>query len=153
MNHEDYFKEAGKEASKALCKRDKCGAIIVINNKIIGRGYNAPPKDMEENCKCDLDLILSKKKKSDRTCCLHAEWRAIIDAIKKTPKLSGSTLYFVRVDESGNLKYSKEPYCTVCSRLVLDVDIKLFGLWTIDGPKLFPTKEYNDMSYSFHGSE
>lgn len=152
MTHEDYFREAGKEAQKALCKRDKCGAIIVLDSIIIGRGYNAPPNDAKENCKCELELTISKKPKSDRTCCLHAEWRAIIDALKKKPILTNAILYFVRIDERGALKYSGEPYCTVCSRLALDIGIASFGLWRSDGGVLFPTKEYNDMSYAFHGT-
>lgn len=41
MNHEDYMKEALDLARKALLKGEvPVGAIIVLNNKIIGRGYN-----------------------------------------------------------------------------------------------------------------
>ena len=150
MTHEDYFIEAGKVAEQALCLRDKCGAVVVSSCEIIGRGYNAPPLDDIENRKCHLDLVMSQKPKSDRTCCLHAEWRAILEAVK-TDTIIGSTLYFVRVDEEGNLKQSNGvPYCTVCSRLALDTGIAYFGLWTKDGAKMFPTKEYNEISYQFH---
>ncbi|MCX6755080.1 MAG: deaminase [Candidatus Nomurabacteria bacterium] len=150
MNHEDYFKEAGIEAEKSLCLRDKCGAIIVLGDKIIGRGFGAPVNDDITQRKCHLNLINSKKPKSDRTCCLHAEWRAIIDAIKNMKDITGSTLYFTRVDEEGNILKSGEPYCTVCSRLALDNGIKYFALWHDDGIKLYNTKEYNDLSYEFH---
>lgn len=150
MTHEDYFKEAGKVAEQALCLRDKCGAVIVFEGEIIGKGYNAPPKDDIAERKCHLDLVVSLKPKSDRTCCLHAEWRAILDALP-TGKIVGSTLYFVRVNDEGQLKESDGiPYCTVCSRLALDTGIKFFGLWTKLGSKLFLTKEYNDISYAFH---
>lgn len=150
MNHEDYFKEAGIEAEKALCLRAKCGSIIVLDNKVIGRGFNAPVNNDLNQRKCNLDLIDSKKPKSDRTCCLHAEWRAIIDAIKNIKDITGSTLYFTRVDEEGDILKSGEPYCTVCSRLALDNGIKYFALWHDDGIKLYDTKEYNDLSYEFH---
>ena len=150
MTHEDYFKEAGRVAEKALCLRDKCGAVIVVSGEIIGKGYNAPPLDDIDYRKCHLELAESMKPKSDRTCCMHAEWRAILDALP-TGKIIDSTLYFVRVDDEGSIKESNGiPYCTVCSRLALDTGIAYFGLWTNEGAKMFETKEYNEISYQFH---
>ena len=153
-SHEDYFIEAGKEAEKALCLRDtppdRCGSVVVKDGVVVGRGYNAPPLDDITQRRCHLDLRISDKPKSDRTCCIHAEWRAILDAVKNQ-KAEGSILYFVRVDSEGNLKTSNSvPYCTVCSRLALDTGIKEFGLWTKEGAKFFDTKTYNDLSYAFH---
>ncbi len=150
MINEDYFKEAVVEAKKSLCLRDKCGAVIVFDGEIVGRGYNAPPQDDVLQRKCHLELVHSDKPKSDRTCCMHAEWRAILDAVANG-KAKGSTLYFVRVDEEGKIKSSNGiPYCTVCSRLALDVGIASFGLWKKDGAKMFDTKIYNNLSYQFH---
>ena len=142
--------EAAKEAMKALCLRAKCGSVVVLNGEIIGRGYNAPPQDDISQRKCELDLVESKKPKSDRTCCMHAEWRAILDALKNKKDISGSTLYFTRVDEAGNILKSGEPYCTVCSRLALDSGIAYFALWHEEGIKKYDTKTYNDISYRFH---
>ena len=123
MQHEDYFKEAGEVAKKALCLRDKCGAVIVKEGIIIGKGYNAPPCDDLSKRKCQLDLVISSKPKSDRTCCMHAEWRAIIESLS-SGGITGSTLYFVRIDDEGSIKSSSGiPYCTVCSRLALDTGI------------------------------
>lgn len=147
---EHFFKEAAKEAEKALCLRDKCGAVIVLENIIIGRGYNAPPNDDISQRKCGDDYGISPKPKSDRTCCMHAEWRAIIDAIRNRGDISGSVLYFTRIDDGGNILKSGKPYCTVCSRLALDTRIKFFGLWHEEGVKFYETQEYNDLSYQFH---
>jgi deoxycytidylate deaminase len=150
MNHQDYFSLAGEEAKKALCLRDKCGAVIVLDGDIVGRGYNAPPGDDVSERRCHLELTYSDKPKSDRTCCMHAEWRAILDAVANG-KAKGSALYFVRVDTLGNLKYSNGvPYCTVCSRLALDTGIAFFALYTKEGGKVWDTKKYNDLSYEFH---
>ncbi len=149
MSPESYFKEAGKEAKKSLCLRDKCGAVVVLNNEVIGRGFSGPAGGISER-KCELTFSHSKKPKSDVTCCVHAEWRAIIEAIRNRKDISGSTLYFTRVDEKGNLLKSGEPYCTVCSRLALDSGVKFFALCQEVGIKLFETKEYNDISYQFH---
>ncbi len=148
--HEQYFFEAGEVAKNALCLRDRCGAIIVSNGEIVARGYNAPPNDNILKRKCTLELRESRKPKSDRTCCLHAEWRAIILAVKSGKSLLGSTLYFTRIDKDGNLKRSGSPYCTVCSRLALDVGIEYFALWQDSGVVVFTTDDYNDESYQFH---
>ena len=150
MNNEDYFNEAGKVAEQSLCLRDKCGAIVVLKGEIIGRGFGAPANNDITYRKCELNLVNSKKPKSDRTCCIHAEWRAIINAIKNKKDINGSTLYFTRVDEKGNILKSGEPYCTVCSRLALDNGIKYFVLWHESGIKLYDTNEYNELSYGFH---
>ena|SRR3989344_620374 len=148
--HEEYFKIAGEEAKKALCLRDRCGSIIVSNGEIIGRGYNAPPKDDISQRRCEDEFKPSPKPKSDRTCCVHAEWRAILDAVRNIKDISGSTLYFTRVDDGGNILMSGKPYCTVCSRFALDTGIKYFGLWHEEGIRLYETLEYNKLSYNFH---
>jgi deoxycytidylate deaminase len=150
MADEDYFNEAAKVAQKALCLRDKCGAVVVLNNKIIGEGFNGPAGDSATAQKCELDLLNTIKPKSDRTCCVHAEWRAVIDAVRRKGDIRGSTIYFTRVDDEGNILKSGEPYCTVCSRLALDTGIKYFALRHDTGIKLYDTDEYNDLSYKFH---
>jgi len=143
------MKKAAGIADKALCLKAKCGAIIVKDGEIIGEGYNAPPLDKEENRTCDKEFSPGKLK-YDKTCCMHAEWRAIMDALKRnSKKIKGSTLYFTRVDESGNIKKSGKPYCTVCSRMVLDAGIEKFVLWHEEGICEYPTGEYNRLSYEY----
>jgi len=149
-NNESFFELAGKEAKKSLCLRDKCGAVVVKNGEVVGRGYNAPPNDDISQRMCQTDYRTSLKPKSDRTCCVHAEWRAILDAVRNYSDISGSALYFTRIDQNGNLQRSGQPYCTVCSRLALDAGIKYFGLWHEEGIKLYDTKEYNLLSYDFY---
>lgn len=137
-------------ARRSLCKRGMIGAVVVLDGEIVGRGYNAPPNDDEGNRMCHTDYRTSSKPKSDRTCCVHAEWRAIIDALRRNPdKIKGSTLYFTRVDKNGNILKSGRPYCTVCSRLALDSGISVFVLWHEEGIKEYPTDEYNKLSYQY----
>ncbi len=147
----DYFREAEKESEKSLCMRSKCGTIIVdADGTIIGRGYNAPPQDDISVRHCDRKHELSDTFKSDKTCCVHAEQRAIIDALKNNSgKLKGATLYFVRLDDNGNMKYSGKPYCTICSKMALDVGIKYFVLYHMDGAGIYDTKEYNELSFAY----
>ena len=149
QGHEQFFLEAGREAEQSLCLRDRCGAVVALNGAIIGRGFNAPPKNDIALRKCALDFKESRKPKLDRTCCVHAEWRAIIDALRCARNLERCILYFARVDENGMIK-SGEPYCTVCSRLAMDTGIAQFGLWHEAGIRLYDTTEYNELSYQFH---
>lgn len=145
-----WMMEAGKVAEKALCLKAKCGTVIVKDGKIIGEGYNAPPLDRESNRTCLNTYDFSGKPEFDRTCCMHAEWRAILDALRRNPKeIIGSKLYFTRVDSGGAIKKSGEPYCTVCSRFALDCGVSEFILWQEKGMASYPTGEYNKVSYSY----
>lgn len=143
------MQSAAELAKRATCHRAKCGTVIVANNTIIGRGYNAPPLDNEANRTCDVKPGPGKPK-YDRTCCVHAEWRAILDAVGHHPKeIIGSTLYFTRVNERGEIKKSGQPFCTVCSRLALDAGVAKFVLWHEAGIAEYPTAEYNTLSYHY----
>lgn len=150
MDHERYFKLAAKVAKQATCTHAHCGAVIVSGVEVIGRGYNAPPLNDESQRMCSKKFDNSKRPGYDTTCCVHAEWNAIIDALKNnSDKVEGSTLYFMRVSEKGELTDAGLPFCTVCSRLALQSGIKYFGLWN-DGPQMFDAKKYNKLSYKFH---
>ena len=145
----NWMEKAAKVAEKALCLKAKCGVVIVKDGEIIGEGYNAPPLDKEENRVCNKDFGPSKPK-YDKTCCMHAEWRAVIDTLKRnSEKIEGSKLYFTRVDDSGKIKKSGEPLCTVCSRIALDVGIEKFVLWHDKGICEYSTDEYNLLSYQY----
>ncbi|MFA5172957.1 MAG: deaminase [Candidatus Paceibacterota bacterium] len=144
-----WMNKAAEIAKKALCLKAKCGTVIVKDGEIIGEGYNSPPLDQEENRTCNTEFGLGKPK-YDRTCCMHAEWRAIMDASRQNPeKIKGSKLYFTRVDENGKIKKSGKPYCTVCSRMALDAGIEKFVLWHEEGVCEYPTDEYNRFSYQY----
>ncbi|MDO8511434.1 MAG: hypothetical protein Q7S55_04690 [Nanoarchaeota archaeon] len=145
-----YIEDAATAAAYASCFRSKCGSVIVKNDQIIGKGYNAPPLDVKlEYCLKD---SLPLNFKSDKTCCMHAEQRAIMDALQHHPdKLPGSRLYFIRLDEQGQKKKSGDPYCTICSKFSLDAGIGEFVLWREEGLCVYDTVEYNELSFKFRG--
>jgi len=143
-----YIDEAAQIALSSNCLRSRCGAVIVKDNKVIGKGFNSPPKNKHLNY-CHKDNLPSSFK-SDRTCCIHAEQRAIMDALKNAPKkINGSRIYFIRLDEHGNKKRAGKPYCTICSKLALDVGIAEFVLWHEKGICVYDTEEYNTLSFQF----
>lgn len=147
-SHLRFIHEAERVATEALCLRARCGAVIVSGDEIIGRGSNGPPGDVVGDRKCERARLLPQNHVHDRTCCVHAEWRAITDALKTRPeKVKSSTLYFARIDTDGTSIPSGEPYCTVCSRLALDVGIAHFVLLQVDGVRRYDTYEYNEISY------
>lgn len=179
---ETYMGHAAAEACKSQCERAHCGSIVVASDGVImGWGYNSPPgqffpkwngKDWipvnTDRCACDKSKYHSKV--TDKTCCVHAEQRAILNAMsnasgmaEKQPCIwsewscgirddlrnSFDRLFFTRVDENGMCKRSGKPYCTICSKMALDVGIREFNLWHEDGIYAYPTDEYNRLSYEY----
>jgi len=149
-----YFEKAANQARLATCHRAKCGAIVVAKNgEIIGEGFNCPPLNREDLRLCESDFDLSIKPKYDKTCCIHAEWNAIISALKNFgSKIDGGTLYFMRVDNDGKWTDAGKPFCTVCSRLAVQSGLKNFALWDEINkiPKIYDVIEYNRESYNYY---
>jgi deoxycytidylate deaminase len=145
-----YISKATKVAQNATCERSKCGSVIVQLDEIIGSGFNSPPQDLEKQRRCSYSKDFYHKKVTDKTCCVHAEQRAIMDALKNNPnKLFGSSLYFNRFNDNGTPSRAGEPYCTICSKMALDVGIAEFVLWHDKGVCAYDTKEYNTLSFQF----
>ena len=145
-----YFEAAAGVAKNATCTNGLCGTVIVKDGKIIGEGYNGPAFNNEENRTCDSTWDLELKPKFDKTCCTHAEWRAIINACKNNPdKVQGSTLYFMRVNDQGDFTDAGDPYCTTCSRLTLESGISNFALWNESGADVYDSVDYNRHSYAY----
>lgn len=145
-----FLRETIEVAKKATCGRSKCGAIIVKDGIIIGKGFNSPPKELESQRRC-----LSKKseydlKVTDKTCCIHAEQRAMFDTLKlNSEEILGSILYFIRLDEKNEIMYAGKPYCTICSKMALDLGVKEFVLMHEEGIGVYNTEEYNNLSFNY----
>lgn len=147
-----YLGLAAKVAQKATCLRAKCGTIIIKNSKIIGKGFNSPPGNLESQRRCLRKHELHPTFKSDKTCCVHAEQRAIMNALIKNPKeLKGSRLYFMRLTERNEIEFSVKPYCTICSKMTLDAGISEIVLWHKESICLYNSEEYNDLSFAYKG--
>ena len=147
-----HFQGAAKVALQSTCHRSRCGSVIIKKGELIGSGFNSPPLQKEEQRKCSNSKDLYHLKVTDKTCCVHAEQRAIIDALKNNSvKLAGSQLYFIRLDEQGTITKAGQPYCTICSKLALEVGIKEFVLWHDQGICSYGTEEYNLLSFKFGG--
>jgi deoxycytidylate deaminase len=143
-----YFEAAAEVAKDATCLRAKCGSVIVKDSVIIGLGYNSPALNNEDQRVCTAEMDTKLKPKYDKTCCIHAEWRAVLDACKtNADKLGGSVLYFMRINEAGEFTEAGDPFCTVCSRLTMEAGVAEFALYNNNGADIYPLDEYNLKSY------
>lgn len=141
-------------AKKSTCQRAKCASIIVKDGEIIGEGFNGPPANMESQRRCSFDKFKYDSKITDKTCCIHAEQRAIMDALSKNrDKIKDSKIYFARLNEEGSLEKAGPPYCTICSKMALDVGIKEFILSHKEGICAYKTDEYNSLSFNFKSTK
>jgi len=149
-----FLEKAAEVARGATCERAKCGSVIVKDDEIIGVGFNSPPHNDESQRRCACEKSEYHQKVTDKTCCIHAEQRAIMDVLRKNPdKIIGSRLYFIRLDVDGNMTRAGEPYCTICSKMALDVGVAEFVLWHERGACVYDTGEYNDLSFQFGKQE
>ncbi len=145
-----FIRTAADVAKNATCIRAKCGSVIVNKGEIIGSGFNSPPAGLESQRRCSIPKNTYDIKVTDKTCCVHAEQRAIMDALSRNPdKIKGSRLYFIRLDKSGNNEKAGKPYCTICSKMALDSGISEFVLWHEKGVCVYDTQEYNSLSYNY----
>lgn len=145
-----YFRKSVELAEKSTCGKSRCGSVIVRNEQIIGRGFNSPAKNLEDQRRCSRNKNSYNKKVTDKTCCIHAEQRAIMDALCKNPgKIIGAKLYFIRLGTNGKPSFAGKPYCTICSKMALDAGIKEFILWHKKGICSYETDQYNLLSYEY----
>jgi dCMP deaminase len=145
-----YINIAKEYAIKSTCLRRKCGSIVVSDDEIIGVGFNSPVNNLESQRRCSNNKDLYDKRITDKTCCVHAEERAMIDALSRnTDKIKGSRIYYVSVDNNDNIMESGEPYCTLCSKMALEIGIKEFVLYKKDYICVYDTEEYNTLSYKY----
>ncbi len=146
-----YIELAAIVAQDSTCHRSQCGSIIVKNELIIGKGYNSPPGG-ERIDECFKDK-LPPSFKSDRTCCMHAEERAVMDALRNhADKIEGSRLYFIRLSGEGKPVQAGLPYCTICSKMTLEAKVGEFVLWHEQGICVYNTTEYNELSFLYGGN-
>jgi len=145
--HSFFLAMAEIEARKATCLERKCGAVLEKDGKIIGRGFNSPPGNLESQRRCGLDKSSLDQEITDKSCCVHAEERAIMDAPKDRRR--GSVMYFTSVGDDGHRLFSGEPYCTKCSKSALDAGVASWVLEHEEGIVIYGAEEYNDLSFSY----
>lgn len=148
-DHSGILDKCIEMAKESDCQRSQCGSVIVRDGRIIGVGCNT--KTINEGGSCIKDILPSSFK-SDRTCCIHAEQAAILDALKyREGGINGSEVYFIRLDKEGQPMAADDPYCTICSKMALWAGVYYFCLW--DGKQWngYGIHYYNKLSFQHAG--
>lgn len=141
------------QARNATCARRHCGAVVVKDGVILGEGFNSPAGGDRSVVRCQCNKTQYHPKVTDKTCCMHAEVRAMLAALSRySEKVPGATLFFASVDSNGRKLFSSHPYCTLCSKMALDIGLKEFVLWHATGITAYATAEYNELSYAYQES-
>jgi deoxycytidylate deaminase len=142
-----HLDQAALLAQSSGCFRRRCGALI-WKYSTVGVGFNSPPPNGQ--CRCRVEKSVYHEKVVDKTCCTHAEVKAVLDGLRQRPDgLAGSVMYFTSVDGSNQRQFSGEPYCTLCSKLALEVGIAYWVLEHSDGIYQYEAGYYHELSYRF----
>jgi dCMP deaminase len=107
-----YMDLASSLALRSHCVKQKVGAVLTKDTRIISLGYNGPPAGTHN---CDEEWPengCARDRKGSCYLALHAEANAILYAAKNKTDLEGSTLYV-----------TLSP-CLSCARIILSVGIK-----------------------------
>lgn len=159
-----YFRIACDTAMDSGCLKSRCGAVLVnvplfvrpsqdalFLSSLVAVGFNGPPQNDPAYRRCGETTPSLEHPKAGRTCCVHAEVRALLSAPRE--RIRDATLYFARVDETGALSPSGRPWCTECSKLALDLGVKTWVLWHADGPAEYDADHYDWLSNQYDAYE
>ena len=142
-----WFDKAAEVAARSLCKRALCGSIIVKDGELLAEGFNSPPQDNGLYRTCTNEYDIPAGFRHDRTCCIHAEQRAILNAARAGREITGARIYFVAVDGQGTKLLANEMKCTICGRAVLDAGLAEFAFYTAEGVRVYHPAEVDRLSY------
>jgi dCMP deaminase len=107
-----YMNLAESLAQKSHCVKQKVGAVLTKDTRIVSLGYNGPPAGTHN---CDEEWPqegCARDRKGSCSLALHAEANAILYAAKNKVDMDGSTLYV-----------TLSP-CLPCARIIFSVGVK-----------------------------
>ncbi len=125
---DEYFMEIARVvAHRSTCLRNKVGAVIVRDKRILSTGYNGAPHNMEHcldiGCMRDQQNIASGTR--HEVCrAVHAEQNAIIQSALHGISIKDATIYCTH-----------QP-CILCAKMLINAHIK-----RVVFEKSYPDKE------------
>ncbi|WP_135603894.1 cytidine/deoxycytidylate deaminase family protein [Methanococcoides sp. NM1] len=113
---DEYFLEIAEVVAKrSTCLRNKVGAVIVRDKRILSTGYNGAPSNMEHcleiGCMRQQNNIASGTR-HEKCRAVHAEQNAIIQAALHGVGIGGATVYCTH-----------QP-CILCAKMIINSNIK-----------------------------
>jgi len=138
-----YIERAIKIRSKANCRGNRVGALIVLDDVILSEGYNSTVSGVDEcedgGCpRCSNREKFLPGKGYELCLCIHAEQAAILNAARRGIAIEGSAIYT-----------TMRP-CIGCAKELLQVGIrKIVYLheWYYENQEL--NRAYNNLLRSF----
>jgi dCMP deaminase len=123
---DDYFMEIATVAAKrSTCLRQKVGAVIVKEKRILATGYNGAPSNLPHclDIGCLREQLNIPSGERHELCrAVHAEQNAIIQAALHGVSIANATLYTTH-----------QP-CIMCAKMLINAKIK----------RVVYGKKYND---------
>ena len=100
---------------RVTCVRHKIGVVIVVNGRVVGTGYNGPPKGFPHcsdiGCLRN-ELNIPSGEQQQKCRAVHGEQNALIQAAANRAELEGATLY------------SEFYPCIICTKMIINAGIK-----------------------------
>jgi len=112
---DEYFMEMARlVARRSTCLRNKVGAVLVKDNRILATGYNGAPKGLphcsETGCLRE-KLRIPSGERHELCRGLHAEQNCIIQAAVFGVSTRGATLYCTHFP------------CSICAKMIINAEI------------------------------
>ena len=109
----NYFLDIAKQVSRrATCSRAMCGAVLVLDNRIVSTGYNGSPPGTKHCVEADCIMENGHCQRA-----IHAEVNAVVFAHQK---LSGAFMYVYKHNLAGQSGYTA---CRECRKVMKAADI------------------------------
>jgi dCMP deaminase len=99
-----FIRVASEVSDLSYCKRNKVGAILVVENRILSIGYNGTPSGMENECEDDCG--------NTKKIVMHAESNCLMHLCKSSQSSKDSTMYI-----------TLSP-CIECAKLIYQAGVK-----------------------------
>lgn len=107
MKKRALMKTAEVWAEESYCKRNKVGAVISLDERVLSTGYNGTPNGSDNNCEETINGNIITK-----DTVIHAEANAILFAAKNGIPLNNCVLYV-----------TLSP-CKECAKMIIQSGIK-----------------------------
>lgn len=123
----DYILRCWELAENSDCRKMQFGAVLVLDDKVIGEGFNhVPHPSLLDLCEPCIRENIQSGTRLELCAALHAEQDAILSAHQAgIADLSKATLYIAGkfLDGKRLIKSEKGMYCTFCSRIIAKENI------------------------------
>lgn len=109
-----YLDIAKRYSEETSCLRRKVGAVITVENRIVGAGYNGAAPGIKSCKELGYCVRCNSKSGENLQACrsLHAEMNAICQASKLGIPIKNGTVYI-----------TTQP-CSLCSKLIIGTGLK-----------------------------